>query len=489
MQSNDEIKSKVIKGLFWKFLERFGTQAVHFVITILLARILMPKDYGVIALISVFIAIANVFVSSGFNTALIQKRDADELDFSSVFYFSLIVALFIYVVLFFVSPLIAGFYKEPLLVQVIRVLAITLFFGAVNSIQNAVVSKRMEFKRYFYSSSAGIIASGAAGIVLAYMGFGVWALVFSQLVNSFSVTLVLWFTVRWRPKLMFSFKRLKSLFSFGYKLLLSSLIDTIFNNIYPLIIGRIYSKETLGYYNKGDQFPNLIVTNINGSISSVMLPALSEQQKDKERLKSMVRRSIVTSSFILFPVLFGLAATAEPVVKILLTDKWLPCVPYMQILCVSYAFWPIHIANLQAINAVGRSDIYLILEILKKAITVISLCVSIPFGVMVMVALKPVTSIIGTFINAYPNKKLLGYSIREQWADIAPYFLSAIFMSIAVYSIRFLKLSVWPMMIIQVAAGIVIYFSIAFLFKFECLQYLLVTIKGALGRRSKKVKN
>lgn len=480
MNNNNKMKNEIIHGLFWKLMERGGTQGIQFIVQIILARLLLPKEYGIIALITIFIAIANVFIQSGFSNALIQKKHVDELDFSSVFYLSLSVAVFMYTTLFFIAPVIANFYDEPQLVAVLRVVSLTLFFGAINSVQSAVVSRTMQFKRFFFSSLGGIISSGGVGIIMAYMGFGVWALVSQQLVSSLIITCILWFTVKWRPKLVFSLSRVKRLFSFGWKLLFSSLLDTLYSNVYTLIIGRIYNSEILGYYNRGDQFPNIIVTNINGSISSVLFPALSVNQDDRSRVKQMVRRSIVTSSFLICPMMIGLAVCAEPIVKILLTDKWLPSVPFIQMMCITYIFWPIHTANLQAINALGRSDIYLKLEIIKKCVGILLLAISIPFGVYVMVASKPVTSFVATFINSFPNRKLLKYSFKEQCLDIIPSLVLALIMGAIVYPIKVIGLNDWLTLIMQITMGLVIYFGLAKLFKLECLDYLLNTVKGVL---------
>lgn len=333
--------SKVITSLLWKLMERGGTQGVQFIIQIVLARLLVPNDYGIISLIAIFINLAAVFVQSGFSAALIQKKDANETDFSSVFYLSLLVATLLYIILFFTAPIIASFYGVYQLTSVLRVLEITLFFGVFISIQNAVISKRMQFKKLFFSSLGSILVSGAVGIVFAYNGFGVWALVAQQLTNQFMSIVILWFTVKWRPKLLFSIERLKGLFLYGWKLLVSSLLDALYMNLRSLIIGKIYNPAMLGFYNRGDQFPQIIVTNINGSIQSVMLPALSAEQDNTKRVKDMVRRSIVTSSFIVFPMMVGLAVVSEPLVKILLTDKWLPCVPFCRLLaclmpCILY---------------------------------------------------------------------------------------------------------------------------------------------------------
>jgi O-antigen/teichoic acid export membrane protein len=412
------------------------------------------------------------------NTALIQKKTVDQVDYSSVFFLSLGIATSLYVLLYFVAPFIARFYDNQSLVSVLRVLALTLFPGAFNSIQNAIVSRTMQFKRLFYSSIGAGIISGVVGISLAYLGYGIWALVFQQLINQVCITLILWFTVKWRPTLQFSLERVKVLFSFGWKLLVSSLIDTTYRDLRSLIIGKVYTPAMLGYYNRGEQFPKLVISNINGSIQSVMLPALAAHQDYADRVKSMMRRSIVTSSFIVFPMMVGLAVVAEPLVILLLTEKWLPSVPFLQIFCASFALWPIHTANLQAINAMGRSDIFLKLEIIKKVLGLAILAVSLPFGVYFLALSQIVSGIISSFINAYPNKKLLNYGYGEQVKDILPSLGLSLFMGIAVYMILYLGLSPLLTMGIQILVGIIIYVGIAYLFKLECFTYLVQTILG-----------
>jgi len=464
-------------------MECGGTQVIQFVIQIVLARLLAPEQFGIIAMVMVFIKLAQVFAQSGFNTALIQKKEVDEIDFSSVFYLSLLVACLLYLILFFTAPFIANFYNSEQLILVLRVLSIILPFGAYNSIQNAIISRRMEFKKLFFSSIGAILVSGTVGIIIAYAGLGVWALVVQQLTNQFMITLILWFTVKWRPKFKFSLERVKSLFSYGWKLLISSLIDTLYMNLQSLIIGKIYNPATLAFYNRGEQFPQIIVTNINGSIQSVMLPALSSEQDNKRRVKDLVRRSIVTSSFILFPIMIGLIVIAESLVKIILTEKWLPCMPFLQIACLSYALYPIHTANLQAINALGRSDIFLKLEIIKKMVGLSILGISIPFGIYAMAIAMLITSIVCTFINAYPNFKLLNYSYKEQIKDIIPSFLLSLLMG-GVFFIKYMGLSDWITLLLQVSTGALIYFSMAFILKLECFNYLLYTIKDLL-----KIKN
>ncbi len=336
---NEINKFNIVANLFWKLLERIGTQGVQFVVQIILARLLLPSDYGTFALIIVFVSLANVFIFSSFNTALIQKKDANETDYSSVFYLSLLVAVLLYGILFLIAPYVAAFYDQPLLIPVLRVLAITLFMGVFNSIQNAVIARRMEFKKLFYSSLLATIISGTVGISMASLGFGVWALVASQMTNQLFVTIILFVTVQWRPQLLFSLERLKGLFSFGWKLLASSLINTLYNNLYSLIIGKMYNSSMLGFFDRGRQFPELIVANIDGAIQAVMFPVFASQQTETEILKNIVRRTIAVSSFVIFPMMIGLAAVAKPLVIVLLTEKWLPWVPFIQIYGLFFFVW------------------------------------------------------------------------------------------------------------------------------------------------------
>ncbi|MDK0876610.1 lipopolysaccharide biosynthesis protein [Clostridium perfringens] len=480
---NKNVKSQIINSLVWKLLERSGVQGVQFILQIILARLLTPTDYGIIAIIAIFITIANVFVQSGFNTALIQNKNTNEKDFSSVFYLSSGVALILYIILFFSAPFIAEFYGIIQLKQVIRILSFTLFLGAYNSIQNAIIAKTMQFKKLFFSSLIAVIISGIIGVLMAYLGFGVWALVFQQLINQLIIIIILSFILKWYPKLFFSFERIKMLFQYGWKLLVSSLIDTIYMNIRSLIIGKMYNPAFLGFYNRGDQFPQIIVSNVNGSIQSVMLPALSSEQDNVHKVKSMVRRAIVTSSFIVFPMMIGLAVVSEPLVKILLTDKWLPCVPFLQIFCISYALWPIHTANLQAINALGRSDIYLKLEVIKKVLGTIILLISMFYGVYAIAIGTLISGLISTFINAFPNLKLLNYSYIEQARDIMPSVIISIFMGGITYCVKFLELSSLVTIIIQIIIGFLLYIVLAKLFKLESYMYLKNTIREMMIKK------
>lgn len=475
-------KMTVISNLVWRFAERCGAQLVSFIVSIVLARILAPEDYGTIALVTVFTAILQVFVDSGLGTALIQKKDADEIDFSSVFYFNFVVCLILYLGMFAAAPFIADFYGDVTLVPVIRILSLTIVISGVKGIQQAYVSRNMLFKRFFFSTIGGTIFSAVLGIAMAYAGFGIWALVAQQLSNTFIDTLILWITVRWRPIKSFSWTRLKYLLSFGWKLLVSSLLDTAYNNLRNLIIGKMYSSSDLAFYNQGDKFPKVIVTNINASIDSVLLPTMSSAQDDKERVKQMTRRAIKTSTYVMAPLMMGLAFCAEPIVSLVLTDKWLPCVPFLRIFCTTYMFWPVHTANLNAINAMGRSDWFLRLEIIKKIMGMTILLSTMWFGVMAMAYSLLLSSVLSQIINSWPNRKLLGYGYLEQVRDFAPGILLAVIMGICVYFISFLHLPTIVTLLIQFIVGAAIYIGVSAILKLEEFEYLLGMVKSFLKK-------
>ncbi|MBC2850904.1 lipopolysaccharide biosynthesis protein [Cetobacterium sp. 8H] len=468
-----DIKSKVFTSLMWKLLERGGVQGIQFIIQIILARILTPNDYGIIAIITIFISLANVFIQSGFGTALIQKKEIDEKDLSSVFYLSLIISVVIYLILFITAPLIANFYKIAILKDILRVLSLTLFLGTFNSIQNVIIIKNLEFKKMFIGSIGAATISGIISIIMVYNNFGIWTLVYQQLINQTMLCIILYFIVKWRPKILFSFTKVKALFSFGSKILFSSLLDTLYMNLRSLIIGKFYSPTMLGYYNRGDQFPLLIVSNFNGSIQSVIFPVFVQEQDNKVRLKELLRRSIVTGSFVIFPLMIGLAIVGEPLVKLLLTEKWTPCVPYLRVFCLSYALWPIHTANLQVINAMGRSDIFLKLEIIKKIIGIIILIVSLKYGVYMIAVGTLLGGIISSFVNSFPNKKILDYGYIEQMRDIFPSIGISLIMGGIIYPISLLKINLVSIIFLQILLGMIVYILIAYLIKLECLSYLI----------------
>lgn len=469
--------NKVVSNFIWRFAERCGAQLVQFIVSIVLARLLAPEVYGTIALITVITTILNVFVDSGMGSALIQKKDADSVDFSTVFYFNMFVCIVLYVGLFISSPWIAHFYKDATLIPVIRVLGLTIVISGVKNIQQSYVSKTMQFKRFFFSTLGGTIGAAVIGIWMAFKGFGVWALVTQQIFNATVDTLILWITVKWRPKRQFSFERLKGLFSYGWKLLASALLDTVYTNLRQLIIGRMYTPSDLAFYNRGKQFPDLIITNINTSIDSVLLPTMSQEQDNVERVKAMTRRAIKTSTYIMAPLMMGLAFCATPVISLILTDKWLACVPYMQIFCITSMFYPVHTANLNAIKAMGRSDLFLKLEIVKKVVGMVLLLSTMWFGVMAMAYSLLVSSVLSQIINSWPNRKLLNYGYLEQLKDILPGIILAVVMGICVYPVQWLGLSDIITLCIQVPLGAIIYIIGSKIFKLESFEYILDMIK------------
>ena len=481
-QNSNNLRAKTITGFLWRFLERVGAQGVQLIVSIILARLLAPELFGTITLISVFTTILSTFVDSGFGNALIQKKDADDLDFSSVFYFNITICVILYLIMFFCAPLIARFYKSDELVAPIRVISLTLLVSGVKNVQSAYVSRTMQFKRFFFATLGGTLGAAVLGIWMAYAGFGIWALVSQYVFNNAVDTVILWITVKWRPKWMFSFERLKSLFSYGWKILASSLIDTTYGQIRQLIIGKVYSPSSLAYYDRGNSFPFAIVNNVNSSINSVLFPVMSSVQDDVENLKSMTRRAITISSYIMWPLMMGLAACAEPFVRLLLTDKWLPCVPFLRIFCISYAFYPIHSSNLNAIKALGRSDLFLKLEIIKKCVGLLIIVISMHYGVLAMAYGVLVGDILSQVINSWPNRKLLRYPYEEQLKDILPAIMLSFVMFGIVWSVQMLHLSNLLTLLLQIPTGVLVYLLGSRLLRLESFHYCMSLIKGFLKR-------
>ncbi len=477
---------KIFSNLIWRFLERSGAQFVSFIVSLVLARILMPEDYGTIALITVFTTILQVFVDSGLGNALIQKKDADDLDFSTVFFANIVFCTVLYALMFVAAPAISRFYGDMFMVSYIRVLSLTVLISGIKNVQQAYVSRHMMFKKIFFSTLGGTVLAGIIGIVMALNKMGVWALVAQQVINMTIDTIILWITVKWKPHLKFSFSRMKGLFSFGWKLLVSSLIDSIYNDLRQLIIGKMYSSADLAYYNKAKQFPNLIVTNINTSIDSVLLPAMSNVQDNKEHVKSMTRRSIKTSIYVMAPLMMGMAFAAKPIISLLLTDKWLLCVPFVRIFCITYMFYPIHTANLNAMKAMGRSDLFLKLEIIKKVFGLVLLLSTMWFGIMAMAYSLLVSSLFGQVINSWPNRKLLNYGYLEQLKDILPGIGLAVVMGGCIYFVGLFPLPIILILIIQVVSGALIYITLSAALHLESFEYLLKILKNNFKKIIKK---
>lgn len=475
-------KQKVVSNLIWRFMERFGSQLVAMVVQIILARMLDPAVFGTVAKVTIITTILLVFVDSGMANSLIQKKDPDDLDFSSVFYFNMAFCLVLYAGLFAAAPAIARFYDDAQLTAIVRVLGLTVVVAGVKNVQQAYVSKTLQFKRFFFATLGGTLLSAAVGIVMVFCGFGVWAIVAQQLTNVTVNTAILWLTVGWRPKRMFSFERLKGLLGYGWKLLVSGLLDTVYNKLREIMIAVFYTDADLAYYNRGMTYPNLLVENINASIDSVLLPVLSAEQDHKEQVRNMTRRAIRISTYVMMPMMMGLAVCAEPLIRLLLTDKWLPCVPYLRIFCFSYAFYPLHTANLNAIKAMGRSDLFLKLEIIKKVFGVIILLVTLQYGVYVMALSLLFTSVMSQLINSWPNAKLLDYAYGHQLMDMLPAILLSLVMGAAVYPIQLFGWSDWVTLPVQVIAGAAVYILGSVIFRLDNFSYLLGIMKKLMHR-------
>lgn len=482
-----DTKSKiVIQNFIWRFAERCGAKGVELLVSIVLARLLIPEVYGQIALVTVFTNILNVFVDSGLGNALVQKKDADEIDFSTVFYFNIFICSVLYVGMFFAAPLIASYYGDLALTSVIRALSLTLVISGVKNVQQAYVSRTMQFRRFFFATLGGTIGAAVIGVILAYLGAGVWALVIQQLFNATVDTIILWLTVKWRPRKEFSLYRLKFLFGYGWKLLVSSLIDNVYNEIRQLIIGKMYSSSSLAYYNRGRQFPSVIVSNTNLALDSVLFPIMSQEQEDCIRVKNMARRAIKISTYIMAPMMMGMAFCAEPIVRLLLTEKWLECIPFLIIFCITFMFYPIHTANLNAIKALGRSDLFLKLEILKKVVGMIALVSTMWFGVMAMAYSLLFTSLCSQIINSWPNKKLLNYGYIEQLKDILPGIGLAVAMGGCIHPVQWLGLPDIVTICIQILLGGSIYLIGSKVFKLESYEYLLAIVKPYVFKKKEQ---
>lgn len=476
-KENSLTRITLIKNLFWKFSERMTSQVVTFIISVILARLLSPSDYGIIAIINVFISIANTLVTSGFASSLIQKKDADELDFSSIFFVNLLSSTFIYILLFFSSEAIARFYNIPELYLYLRVLGLQIIIYALNSVQQAYLYKHMMFKNYFFSTLSGTIVSGMLGVFMAYLNFGVWALIFQSLSSSIINATVLWFMVKWRPIAKVSIYKIKTLFDFGWKMLCSALLASAYEQITALLIGKVYSSADLAYYNRGQNYPSLLVTNINSSINSILFPAISNIQNDKKRVVMITRRAIQLSLFVLAPMLVGLSVIAKPLILIMLTEKWLPCVPFLQLFCIYFLIKPIQTASLSAIQALGNSGLYLRLEFIKDLIGFILLLILIRYSVYLMTVSVILANLVSVLVNAVFIKKEIGYSYINQLRDVFPYISIAIVMGLAIKPMVYLADNLMVLLFFQITFGAIIYIIGSVIFKVDAFIYILNLIK------------
>ena len=442
----------------WSAIERFSVQFVQLIIQILIARILSPDDFGIIGMIAIFIAIAQSFIDSGFSNALIRKRDRTDIDNSTVFYFNIVVGAVFYLLLYLCAPAIAKFYNTPILVPVTRIVGLGVIFNSLAVVQRANLTAKVDFKTQAKASLISVIISGGCGLFLAYKGFGVWSLVAQTLLNGGCNTIFLWIFAKWYPKWVFSWKSFREMFSFGSKLLLSGLMDTLYKNIYTIVIGKFYSAGDLGYFTKANQLASFPSSNITGILQRVTYPLLCENQGNMEVLRTRYRTFLRLSAYVVFPLMVGLAVLAEPFIETLLTDKWIAAVPLLQLLCLSMMWYPIHAINLNLLQVQGRSDLFLRLEVVKKIVGISILCITIPMGVVWMCVGKIVVTIIALIINTHYTGKLIGLGFLKQMRDLLPSLVYSFLMGAAVMLITMVVDNNLLQIIIGIAVGVVVYF-------------------------------
>ncbi|MCH3923918.1 MAG: lipopolysaccharide biosynthesis protein [Bacteroidales bacterium] len=470
---SESLKNKTIKGVFWSSIERFSVQGIQFIVQIILARLLLPSDYGLIGMLAIFLAVSQSLIDSGFSNALIRKQNCTDTDYSTVFYFNIIVGLVLYFILFFSAPLIATFYKTPELTALTKVVGVTLFINSLTVVQRAKFTKCVDFKTQTKASLSAVIVSGVIAIYMAYSGFGVWALAVQELLYRGINMLMLWIYSKWLPKRVFSWQSFKEMFSFGSKLLLSGLLDTIFRNLYTIIIGKKFSKIDLGYYTRADQFAQFPSSNLTGILGRVTYPILSTLQDDDDRLRAVYRRYLRLSAFAIFPLMTGLAALASPFILLLLTEKWIGVVILLQIICFSYMWYPIHAINLNLLQVKGRSDLFLRLEIIKKCIGVAILFITVPIGIEAMCIGSIFSSIICLAINTHYTGQLINVGFFMQMRDLLPTLLYSLSMFVIIYGVTYFIPSNILKLIVGFIVGIVYYFFIAYITKSSELKDVL----------------
>lgn len=475
--AEDNLKHKAKIGMYWSFFNQFANNGLSFIVGVIMARILSPEDYGITALPAVFIAVASVFIDSGFSSALVRKTDLTEKDLSTSFYYSLIVGLTCYVLIFMASPWIADFYSTPILEPLIRVTALTFLWGPLNTPQNVILQRRLDFKTPAIISIITKIVGASIGIGFAYAGFGIWALVLMGTISSFLSFIQTWISVKWMPKEKWSKQSFKYLWNFGNKIIVTYLIDKIYQNIAPIVIGKYYSTADLGQYNRADAYAKLPSTLATGVLQSVTFPVLSKIQDNKEILAAKYRQMIKSSTFIVLPIMFGLAALAHPVVVLLIGEKWIPCVPYLRIISITMALYPLQSLNVNLLMVKGRSDLYLRLEIAKKVIGIIMLIITLPISIYVLVCGFFVQSIINLVLNTYYTGKLIGVTLFIQVKDILPSVLNGLLMFASVYAITVFFDNLLLQVFVGTITGICIYLSIAYLFKFREIEDVVYMLK------------
>lgn len=476
MQENS-LKKLIFSGVFWKFAERIIAQGVSFAVSVVLARMLLPSDYGTVALVLVFINIANVFVTSGFSTALVRKKDANDIDFSTNFYCSLIISIIIYFLLYILAPSISKFYNMNSLTIIVRVFALRIPLSSYSAIQHAYVERHMIFKKYFFSTIIGTIISGFVGIFMAYHGYGVWALIAQYFTNTIVDICVLFITIPWKPNLKFSIESAIEMMSYGWKILVADLSGTFFDQLRSLLVGKVYTSADLAFYNKGSQLPSLITTNISSSIMTVLFPAIANISDNILRVKELTRKSVKLLSYTMFPMLFGLAALSKCLVIVLFTEKWIEAVPFVQILSISAALSIIGGVSLQSLKAIGRSDLILKLEVIKKPIYLLLLIIGIKINVIFVALTMLLYTLYGNFMNASFLSKNIDYSIKYQLLDMFPSMFIASVMGIIILILSAILPSTWISLLFMFVIGVLSYIALSIIFKFEEFNIILNLLK------------
>lgn len=468
----ESLKNKTVKGIVWSSIERFSVQGIQFLVMIVMARLLTPKDYGLVGMVAIFIAVAQSLVDSGFSQALIRKQNRTETDNSTVFYFNIVVGILLYLVLFAIAPLVADFYDSPELTALMRVICLSVVFNSFVVVQRALLTVNIDFKTQAKASLTAAVVSGVIGIGMAYSGFSYWSIVAQQLVNLGLNTLLLWIFTRWRPRWIYSWGSFRELFTFGSKLMVSGLLDVVYRNMYLLVIGKVFTASSLGYYTRANQFAEFPSSNLTGIMQRVTYPVLCQIQDDDERLAQIYRRFLRLSAFLIFPLLVGLSAVAEPFVLLLLKEQWLFAATLLQIICFAMMWYPIHAINLNLLQVKGRSDLFLRLEIIKKAIAVLILCVTIPMGLIAMCVGQILSSLIALIINTNYTGKLIQVGFLRQMRDLLPTLLLSLSMWGVVYGITSCLSGIILQLIVGIIAGMVYYIALSALFHFPELKEL-----------------
>lgn len=472
------LKEKTISGVIWNAIGRFSTQGMSFVFTMLIARMLMPEDYGVLAMLGIFMAIAGTFIDSGFANALVRKPDRTETDMATVFYFNIAVAFFFYAVLWFAAPYIADFYNQPLLLPITRIVALNFVIGSFGSVAGLQFTFRLDFKTPAKLGVANCIFNGTLTLFLAYEGYGVWAIVWSGIAGNVFNVLLLYIVVRWKPLWAFSWKSFREMFSYGSKLLFSRLLDTTYNNLYPLIIGKFFSPSILGLYGRASNLAHFPSSNITSILQGVTFPILSTIQNEDERLMDAYRRFITMSAFVVFPLMVGLAAVADPFIRLTLTDKWEGAIYLLQIICFALMWYPVHAINLNVLQVKGRSDYFLKLEVIKKVQGILVLCITVPMGIVAMCYGQVIGSFIALIWNTYYTKKILGYGYFQQMRDLLPILFHAFVMGLLAWGTVQILPTLWLQLIGGILVGGIYYITGAYLFKFRELDEIISIIKS-----------